>query len=287
MRGISQDIQRFLIVAGLIATIVLAIDFLSHHEAVSLAQGPEVDYSKFLHTSQRHSSLACTSCHQRSDNSATPRFPGHSACTSCHLGQFTTPAIPMCVICHSDTNSNKPPVRNFPASFKERFNVKFDHAQHLKGSARPQNGCSGCHSSPVNRGVGLSIPANLAAHNGCYSCHTPESRSATGREIASCGVCHEQKAYTPTTTAARAFRYAFSHAEHGARQRLSCTECHNVTAGAAQRRQVSSPSAAQHFFTSRGTSCASCHNGKRTFGGDLGFNDCRKCHSGSTFKMPQ
>ena len=136
------------------------------------AQGPEVDYSKFLHTSQRHSSLGCNACHQRSDNSATPRFPGHSACTSCHLGQFTTPAVPMCLICHTDTNSNRPPLKTFPSSFKERFNVKFDHAQHLKGSARPQNGCSGCHSSSINRGFGLSIPANLAAQ-GCYACHTP------------------------------------------------------------------------------------------------------------------
>ena len=38
------------------------------------AQSPQLDYSKFLHTSQRHSSLACNSCHERTDNSATPRF---------------------------------------------------------------------------------------------------------------------------------------------------------------------------------------------------------------------
>ena len=23
-----------------------------------------------------------------------------------------------------------------------------------------------------------------------------------------------------------------------------------------------------------------------TFGGDLGFNDCKRCHSGPTFRMP-
>src|SRR5467141_2931071 len=27
-------------------------------------QGPDLDYSKFLHSSQRHSSLACTACHE-------------------------------------------------------------------------------------------------------------------------------------------------------------------------------------------------------------------------------
>src|SRR2546422_3690907 len=68
-----------------------------HREFMMFApQGPELDYANFKHTSQRHASLACTACHQRSDNSATPRFPGHKACTGCHLAQFVTPNVPMC-----------------------------------------------------------------------------------------------------------------------------------------------------------------------------------------------
>ena len=249
------------------------------------AQGQEVDYSKFLHTSQKHSSLACNSCHERTDNSATPRFPGHKACTDCHRGQFTTPAIPMCLICHADTKSGNPPLKAFPASFNERFNVKFDHALHMKGDARPQQGCNGCHT-PANRGVALSIPANLAAHTGCYTCHTPSSKSAAGREIASCGVCHGQQAYRPTPATARSYRYAFNHSDHGSRERLACTDCHKLTPGAPQTRQVSSPAPAEHFFSTRGMNCATCHNGRRTFGGDLAFKDCRRCHTGPTFRMP-
>jgi hypothetical protein len=53
-----------------------------------------------------------------------------------------------------------------------------------------------------------------------------------------------------------------------------------------QSRQVSSPAAAEHFATGRGTACLSCHNGKRSFGGDLAFIDCRRCHTAATFKMP-
>lgn len=251
------------------------------------AQSPQLDYSKFLHSSQKHSSLACNSCHERTDNSATPRFPGHKACTDCHRSQFTTPQVPMCTICHTDISSGNPPLKNFPASFNEPFNVKFDHAQHMNGAARPQRGCSGCHSSPINRGVGLSIPANLAAHNGCYTCHTPSSKSSAGREIASCGVCHDQKPYRPTITNARGYRYAFSHADHGAREKLACTDCHRSTAGAPQTRQVSSPTAAEHFVNTGSTTCLTCHNGKRSFGGDLAFKDCKRCHAGSTFRMPQ
>jgi c(7)-type cytochrome triheme protein len=252
-----------------------------------LGQGPDLDYSRFLHTSQRHSSQPCTACHQRNDNSATPRFPGHKACTSCHLAQFVTPSVPMCVICHSDVNSSNPPLKSFPARFNESFNVKFDHAQHLTGVARPASGCAACHSRVRSRTAALSIPASLSAHNQCYSCHTPGSKTNSGREMASCGVCHDQRGFGRTPANARAFRYAFSHAKHGPGQRLSCADCHATTAGASQTSQVSSPATAEHFPTSRGKSCFSCHNGGRAFGGDLAFKDCRRCHSGATFRMPQ
>src|SRR5262245_27354269 len=84
--------------------VALIIWNFSNLDRKATAQGPDVDYSKFLHNSQRHLSIACTSCHERSDNSSTPRFPGHKACTGCHLGQFTTPAISMCMICHTENS---------------------------------------------------------------------------------------------------------------------------------------------------------------------------------------
>ncbi|HEX3279950.1 MAG TPA: cytochrome c3 family protein [Pyrinomonadaceae bacterium] len=250
------------------------------------AQTPELDYSTFKHNSQKHASLSCSSCHQRSDNSATPRFPGHKACTGCHVGQFVTPAVPMCVICHTEVSSSNPPLKGFPTKFNESFNVKFDHAQHNTGSARPQNGCATCHTRLGGRlAAALSIPASLSAHDQCYSCHTPNSKAASGREIASCGVCHDTKGFSRTGTNARSFRFAFSHAKHGPGQRLGCSDCHNLTAGAAQSRQVSSPAPSEHFAT-RGSTCLSCHNGKRSFGGDLAFKDCKRCHTAATFRMP-
>jgi c(7)-type cytochrome triheme protein len=240
------------------------------------------DYSKFLHTSSKHASVACTECHRRPDNSVRSSFPGHKACTNCHLTQFTTPNIPMCSICHESVNGSDPPRKSFPDRFKESFNVRFDHAQHMTGSGKPKNGCVACHSSPLRRGAALSIPSGLNAHAGCYACHTPDAQ-ANGRDLGSCGVCHETKAYTRTSTDSPAYRIAFSHVEHGARQRLNCSDCHNYTAGLAQRRQVSSPRGQQHF-PGGGNSCATCHNGRRTFGGDLDFKNCRRCHTGSSFR---
>jgi c(7)-type cytochrome triheme protein len=250
------------------------------------SQESGLDYSKFAHTSAKHVSIGCVSCHERSDNSSNPSWPGHKACTGCHIGQFTTPAIPMCQICHSDLNGSRPPLRSFPVNFKETFNVRFDHAQHMSGFAKPKNGCEGCHLAASNRGTALSIPAELNAHTVCYSCHTPASQSSLGHEIASCGVCHALRSYNRTSTNARSFRIAFSHAKHTARERLTCSDCHSVTASAAQSRQVSSPAPSQHFPSTRGPSCATCHSGRRAFGGDLGFDDCRRCHTGQTFRMP-
>ena len=247
------------------------------------SQGNDSDYSTFLHTSQRHAAAACSSCHHRNDNSARPTFPGHKDCTGCHLSQFTTPNMPMCSICHTDVSGNNPPLKGFPDRFKESFNVKFDHAQHLTGAARPKSGCTSCHASPLRRGAALSIPANLAAHEQCYACHTPNSQ-ANGRDLASCGVCHDQRPYGRTSTEAAAFRLAFSHAQHSGRQHLGCSDCHNYTAGLPQRRQVSSPRALEHFPTGNNT-CATCHNGRRSFGGDLDFKSCRRCHTGQSFRL--
>ncbi len=249
----------------------------------ALPQGNDLDYSKFLHNSPRHASAACSSCHHRNDNSARPSFPGHKDCIECHGTQFGTPNTPMCFICHADVNGNDPPRKTFPDKFKESFNLKFDHAQHLTGAARPKNGCNSCHASPLRRGVALSIPANLSAHDQCYACHTPNAQ-ANGRDLASCGVCHDQKPYGRTSTEAPAFRLAFSHAQHSARQRLGCADCHNFTAGLPQKRQVSSPRALEHFPTGNNT-CATCHSGKRSFGGDLDFKTCRRCHTGQSFRL--
>lgn len=261
-----------------------------NYESVELSgsapQGPEIDYSRFIHTSQRHASLTCTACHTRSDNSATPKFPGHDACTKCHLAQFVTPNVPMCVICHSDVKSAAAPLKTFPVRFNENFNVKFDHAQHMSGSARPANGCQSCHGRTSARSAALVIPVGISAHNGCYSCHTPGSKSAAGRELGSCGVCHDEKPFRRTGTNAPSFRYAFSHAQHGRRERLDCADCHRLTAGVPQSRQVSSPAPAEHF-PSGGMNCSTCHNGKRSFGGDLAFRDCARCHRGASFRLPQ
>lgn len=238
------------------------------------------DYGKFLHTSDSHSKLNCASCHNRTDNSATPRFPGHKSCMDCHQAQFLTPQIPMCNICHSSLSGGNPPLRGFPTRFKESFNVKFDHAQHSSGEAAAS--CASCHTASLRRGVAMTIPAGIAAHNSCYQCHSP-GKTFGGRDISSCATCHQTGGYRRTSTNSTAFNTGFSHAKHGPRQRLNCADCHSLRAGLPQGRQVTSPRAAQHFSAGNTRSCASCHNNRRAFG-EADFDDCKRCHTGATFR---
>jgi c(7)-type cytochrome triheme protein len=277
-----------------LACAVLCVWSVGHSRAVApaapepAAQDQNLDFSKFRHDSDKHRSLGCGDCHQRaSDNSVRPSYdgkaslPGHHACTKCHDQFVTDPNSPMCYICHTTLENGQHPVKDFPGLLS--FNARFDHAQHNTGGARPANGCAACHTPSGRRAAAMSIPAHLNAHAQCYTCHTPNAQSG-GRDIASCGVCHQLGSYTRTGTGARAFAVSFSHATHGRRQGLNCADCHNLRAGAAQRLQVTSTRPLQHFGSGRAQTCMTCHNGRRAFG-DQNFNECAKCHKGTTFRL--
>ncbi|MET0622754.1 MAG: cytochrome c3 family protein [Pyrinomonadaceae bacterium] len=236
--------------------------------------------SKFSHALPRHSSLACASCHKREDNSPRPRWPGHDSCMECHTPQFVTRGGELCMNCHTNLESGDTSLKAFPGL--SSFNMRFDHASHAAGGARPEQGCASCHR-PARRGVALTIPAGASAHENCYSCHTPGARGSAG-DISTCSTCHAQGGYRRTPTGSRAYSVSFGHATHGPRQGLRCDECHQVRAGAGQGRQVTAPRPTQHFGSGRAQTCMTCHNNRRAFGGD-DFADCKRCHKGQTFRF--
>ncbi|HEX8722409.1 MAG TPA: cytochrome c3 family protein [Pyrinomonadaceae bacterium] len=237
--------------------------------------------TKFSHSTPKHAELACDSCHGRVDNSPRPRLPGHKACTDCHIREFLTAGGPLCSNCHTSLEGGDPPLKAFPGLAS--FNMRFSHASHTSGGGRPEQGCASCHR-PARRGVALSIPAGASAHENCYACHTPGARAPGGGDISSCATCHARGGYSRTPAASRAYAVSFSHAGHGARQRLGCDDCHQVRAGAGQGRQVTAPRPSQHFGSARAQSCLTCHDNRRAFGGD-DFADCKRCHQGQTFRF--
>lgn len=230
---------------------------------------PNLDFSKFDHQSVEHARFPCALCHERKDNSATPKLPGHIPCSSCHTAQFADSKNAICTICHKDAETGD--MKSFPAL--KTHNVIFDHAKHLR-----QTNCATCHK-PIRGGKAFSIPAGFNAHNSCFQCHTPESKSGE-KEIGSCNTCHQDGRFSGSiSTQAKAYSATpFSHASH----RLDCNTCHKTKAGAPRGRQLTAPTAAMHFAPKNVQSCASCHNNKRAFGGD-DTNDCKRCHRGENY----
>lgn len=264
--------------ARLFAALAIAAAFLALALLDAHAFGPpapSTDYSKFSHTNGHHARVACLLCHRRPTNAARPSLPGHSPCAGCHAQQFADPASPICTICHTDAKTGA--VKAFPGL--RSFNVTFDHSRHMRGAARARDGCATCHK-PERNGVSLSIPSGVQAHSVCYQCHTNRA-TAGGRDISSCGVCHRIGRYARTPEFTVAYKRSFDHGKH-ASSGLACNECHDVRAGAARSRQVTSPFPAQHHAPQGMRSCATCHDNKRAFGGD-DFSDCTRCHTGDTW----
>jgi c(7)-type cytochrome triheme protein len=239
------------------------------------AQAEGKDFSKFTHRNGAHTRLPCLLCHRREASLTQPKRPGHMPCAGCHAEQFANPGSSICTICHANPKTEKPDIKPFPKFAS--FGMKFDHARHKNAV------CSTCHKPAGRNNAALSIPSGFAAHTVCYQCLTERAQSA-GRDISSCGTCHESGNYRRTPITAKAFQVNFSHARHGKSQQLNCSECHQVKAGFPQSRQVSAPLPANHSAPEHALSCKSCHNGKRAFGGD-DFKSCQRCHTGQTFRF--
>lgn len=284
--SVSSGLLKRLVPTGLFAFVVVVIaTWTVHNSSVSASavtatnqpapQQSAPDFSKFKHDNQQHARLPCLLCHRRENNSARPTLPGksgHAPCAGCHAQQFSDSTSPICSICH--TNIQAGTVRPFPRL--RSFDVKFDHARHSAAGAA----CGTCHR-PNRSGVALSIPVGLNAHTVCFSCHTPQAQS-NGRNISSCSTCHELGRLVRTSERAVAFRMGFSHAKHDSSENLRCADCHRVRPGLPLGSQVTSPVALNHHAPERATSCMTCHNGKRAFGGD-DFSVCTRCHTRPTW----
>ena len=107
----------------------------------------------FNHNRAEHKKLECTVCHQRTDNEATPRFPGHSACNDCHQKDFSAANSQLCTGCHRMPLSGQPELIGFPARLKQLGLRAFSHRQHLNPDASKWPAgteklkCDACHGS--------------------------------------------------------------------------------------------------------------------------------------------
>lgn len=226
------------------------------------------DKNKFNHTS--HAQIKCDDCHVRKIDALIPSLPGHRACVSCHVKEFTSTGFGICANCHKGIDAVRPALVDFPK--RESFGVAFSHTTHatyIGGERRAD--CSECHAVSGAR-------ATLPAHRECYTCHkAPGEFKANEKPIdGNCGVCHtNQGSFMNFKTGGAAYRYRFTHDSHvsaGAK----CAECHGITGEGSD--QVSQPVLREHRGVGFSKGCGSCHNGRRAFGGEIEHNACARCH---------
>lgn len=224
---------------------------------------------KFQHST--HAQLKCDQCHVRRADAIKPVVPGHRACISCHVKEFTSTTFGICSNCHSGITAVRPPIEAFPP--RQSFGLEFSHKTHatyIGGQRRAD--CAECHSIAGAAGT-------FPGHKECYVCHKAPDQVKAGEKPAgaSCGVCH--------TVAGSRARFAaggatyrttkFTHSDHISRG-VGCAECHGVLGDGAGV-QVSQPALREHSGTGFGKSCGSCHNGRRAFSGDRP-DTCYRCH---------
>jgi c(7)-type cytochrome triheme protein len=226
------------------------------------------DKNKFTHDS--HAQIKCDNCHIRKVDALVPSLPGHRACVSCHVKEFTSTAFGICSNCHKAIDAVRPALVDFPE--RESFGVAFSHTTHatyIGGERRAD--CSECHAVSGAR-------ATLPAHRECYACHKAPGEFKPGEKQidGNCGVCHtNQGSFMKFNTGGAAYRYRFTHDSH-LRAGAKCAECHGVMGEGSD--QVSQPALREHRGVGFSKSCGSCHNGRRAFGGEVEHNACVRCH---------
>ena len=161
-------------------------------------QFPEgLDYSKFQHNSRNHSRLPCLLCHRRDSNAPVPKRPGasqHLPCAGCHAQQFQNSESPICTICHTDVKSGA--IKLFPSRLMS-FRMNFDHAKHRCDGQRQLR----TSSSRARRRRHDDTGRFQRSHHLFRLSHA--ARQPNGRDISSCGTCHQLGGYSNADSTCR------------------------------------------------------------------------------------
>jgi len=266
-----QKIKSYIALTAVALSLVFVISSLLNRDGQAFGREMQPT-GKFNHTSPKHSQLKCEQCHWRKADTIKPRVPGHSACISCHVKEFTSTQFGICSNCHDGISATRPLAKSFPE--RQTFGMEFKHQTHavVDASGKKRADCSSCHNASGTR-------ATFPGHKECYVCHKapdqvrPGERSPDGN----CGVCHTTTGNRkPLSAGGPAYKYRFSHQTHLAKLGNRCDECHKVLGEGAV--EVSQPKLSEHRGAGFANSCGSCHNGKRAFGGEIEHDQCARCH---------
>jgi hypothetical protein len=180
---------------------------------------------------ERHSRLACLSCHDLRSTGRRLTFEAPGGCRSCHHQQ---PTQARCAACHQ-AGQLSPPVSvqvtvSVPRHDRKRRSVQFYHVKH------DTLACTTCHVTPVTLAPADSVrtcTACHASHHGqsrdCASCHrTAEIMTPHQLPVQAHGAC--DACHTPATVArlvpARAFCLTCHSPGQDHHPPTECSACH-------------------------------------------------------------
>jgi hypothetical protein len=168
-------------------------------------RGSATKYSAFLHSSDKHKSLACNACHKIPTAWTAKRnfpdvadFPDHDACVRCHRQQFFTaqafvgtgPAI--CTVCHVRAAPREdarfvfgnPNAAGQPTRSKEewQFTIEFPHDQHQNAIAEggKRRGFQSMWSESHHGLKSMPLDDQKVDYNNCSICHVTNQNASTG-----------------------------------------------------------------------------------------------------------
>src|SRR6266513_2263956 len=162
-------------------------------------RGSAVRYSSFLHSSEKHKSLACNACHKlptewtaKRDFPDAADFPDHDACVRCHRQQFFTrqafagtgPSI--CTVCHVRAAPRedgrfafgKPNTANQSTKPKDerQFTIEFPHDKHQNVIASLRRSRAWENQAPFVRASFRPVDDQPKVdYNNCTICHQPNN----------------------------------------------------------------------------------------------------------------
>lgn len=133
---------------------------------------------------QRHSRLACLTCHVPNAPRSRLTFEPPRGCQICH---HQAPASNRCTQCHEAADSSPPITASVtvhvtgsrPAAAPREREVEFSHGEHAELS------CNSCHTTPVTLASADSVQT-------CAACHARHHRPRR-----SCALCHRTDEVMP------------------------------------------------------------------------------------------
>src|SRR5437764_7286514 len=161
-------------------------------------RGSAAKYSAFLHSSDKHKSLACNACHKaptawnaKRDFPDVADFPDHDACVRCHRQQFFTRQVmvgtgpSICTVCHvraapredarfafGSPNNGNQSLKNKEGEELRQFAIEFPHDKHQNAIARVDWNRSQSMRVELNHRLTPStFDDRKPDYNNCSICH--------------------------------------------------------------------------------------------------------------------